>query len=122
MSLDEFYVKINGDMEAACRRFYNKNMLQKFLIRFLEEPACTELNEALGQHDHDAAIKAAHTLAGQARSFGFTKLAKEGAALVQALRDNRYEEVAELRYEVTTEYIRITQAIRSLDSDWGISM
>lgn len=122
MYLNEFYVEIDGDFEAACRRFYSEDMLQKFLIRFLEEPACAELNEALGQHDRDAAIKAAHTLAGQARSFGFTRLAKNGAALVQALRENRDDEVADLRYEVTTEYIRITQAIRSLNGESGFSM
>lgn len=71
MSLHKFYQAIDGDFEAACRRFYNENMLQKFLIRFLDEPCCAELNDALGRHDRDAAIKAVHTLTGQARSFGF---------------------------------------------------
>ena len=74
MSLHKFYQAIDGDFEAACRRFYNENMLQKFLIRFLDEPCCAELNDALGRHDRDAAIKAVHTLTGQARSFGFIRL------------------------------------------------
>lgn len=74
MSLYKFYRAIDGDFEAACRRFYNENMLQKFLIRFLDEPCCAELNDALGRHDRDAAIKAVHTLTGQARSFGFIRL------------------------------------------------
>lgn len=39
MSLYKFYRAIDGDFEAACRRFYNENMLQKFLIRFLDGPA-----------------------------------------------------------------------------------
>ena len=65
MSLHKFYQAIDGDFEAACRRFYNENMLQKFLIRFLDEPCCAELNDALGRHDRDAAIKAVHTLTGQ---------------------------------------------------------
>lgn len=43
MSLHKFYQAIDGDFEAACRRFYNENMLQKFLIRFLDEPCCAEL-------------------------------------------------------------------------------
>lgn len=64
MSLHKFYQAIDGDFEAACRRFYNENMLQKFLIRFLDEPCCAELNDALGRHDRDAAIKAVHTLTG----------------------------------------------------------
>ena len=89
MSLHKFYQAIDGDFEAACRRFYNENMLQKFLIRFLDEPCCAELNDALGRHDRDAAIK---------------------------------EEITELRYEVTTEYIRIVHAIRSLASELGIFM
>ena len=46
MSLHKFYQAIDGDFEAACRRFYNENMLQKFLIRFLDEPCCAELNDA----------------------------------------------------------------------------
>ena len=107
MSLHKFYQAIDGDFEAACRRFYNENMLQKFLIRFLDEPCCAELNDALGRHDRDAAIKAVHTLTGQARSFGFIRLEKKSAAL---------------RYEVTTEYIRIVHAIRSLASELGIFM
>lgn len=74
MSLYKFYRAIDGDFEAACRRFYNENMLQKFLIRFLDEPCCAELNDALGRHDRDAAIKAVHTLTGQARSFGFMSI------------------------------------------------
>lgn len=89
MSLHKFYQAIDGDFEAACRRFYNENMLQKFLIRFLDEPCCAELNDALGRHDRDAAIKAVHTLAGQARSFGFIRLEKKSAALLQALRGNQ---------------------------------
>mgnify|MGYP000381163386 CR=1 FL=1 len=116
MSLHKFYQAIDGDFEAACRRFYNENMLQKFLIRFLDEPCCAELNDALGRHDRDAAIKAVHTLTGQARSFGFIRLEKKSAALFQD------EEITELRYEVTTEYIRIVHAIRSLASELGIFM
>ena len=111
MSLYKFYRAIDGDFEAACRRFYNENMLQKFLIRFLDEPCCAELNDALGRHDRDAAIKAVHTLTGQACSFGFIRLEK-----------NRDEEITELRYEVTAEYIGIVQAIRSLASELGIFM
>ena len=120
--VNKFYQAIDGDFEAACRRFYNENMLQKFLIRFLDEPCCAELNDALGRHDRDAAIKAVHTLTGQARSFGFIRLEKKSAALLQALRGNQDEEITELRYEVTTEYIRIVHAIRSLASELGIFM
>lgn len=75
-----------------------------------------------GRHDRDAAIKAVHTLTGQARSFGFIRLEKKSAALLQALRGNQDEEITELRYEVTTEYIRIVHAIRSLASELGIFM
>ena len=72
--------------------------------------------------DRDAAIKAVHTLTGQARSFGFIRLEKKSAALLQALRGNQDEKITELRYEVTTEYIRIVHAIRSLASELGIFM
>ena len=66
------------------------------------------VNDALGRHDRDAAIKAVHTLTGRARSsFGFIRLEKKSAALLQALRGNQDEKSPELRYEVTTEYIRI---------------
>ena len=58
----------------------------------------------------------------QARSFGFIRLEKKSAALLQALRGNQDEEITELRYEVTTEYIRIVHAIRSLASELGIFM
>ena len=87
MSLHKFYQAIDGDLEAACRRFYNENMLQKFLIRFLDEPCCAELNDALGRHDRDAAIKAVHTLTGQARSFGFIRLEKKSAASKKHMAD-----------------------------------
>ena len=82
MSLRKFYQAIDGDFEAACRRFYNENMLQKFLIRFLDEPCCAELNDALGRHDRDAAIKAVHTLTGQARSFWLYTAGKEERSTV----------------------------------------
>ena len=49
-------------------------------------------------------------------------LEKKSAALLQALRGNQDEEITELRYEVTTEYIRIVHAIRSLASELGIFM
>jgi len=102
MSLHKFYQAIDGDFEAACRRFYNENMLQKFLIRFLDEPCCAELNDALGRHDRDAAIKAVHTLAGQARSFGFIRLEKKSAALLQALRGNQ-DDVLIVRNNLLTD-------------------
>lgn len=119
MSLHKFYQAIDGDFEAACRRFYNENMLQKFLIRFLDEPCCAELNDALGRHDRDAAIKAVHTLTGQARSFGFIRLEKKSAALLQALRGNQDEEITELRYEVTTEYIRMCRQFARWPLSWA---
>ena len=52
----------------------------------------------------------------------FIRLEKKSAALLQALSGNQDEEITELRYEVTTEYIRIVHAIRSLASELGLFM
>ena len=122
MSLYKFYRAIDGDFEAACRRFYNENMLQKFLIRFFGRALLRGIERCLGSARSRCGIKAVHTLTGQARSFGFIRLEKKSAALLQALRGNRDEEITELRYEVTAEYIGIVQAIRSLASELGIFM
>ena len=115
MNLSEFYHQINGDLQAARRRFYSDTMLCRFLVQFLDEPSGMVLQTLSIQKDRDAVIRAVHTLIGQAAAFGFDALAKNSAALVQALRDNQDEQAAELRFQVTGEYIRITRAIRSLD-------
>ena len=120
MSLHKFYQAIDGDFEAACRRFYNENMLQKFLIRFLDEPCCAELNDALGRHDRDAAIKAVHADRTGTQLWLYTAGKEERSTVAWMLRGNQDEEITELRYEVTTEYIRIVHAIRSLASELGI--
>ncbi|MFR0924000.1 MAG: hypothetical protein ACLSGI_04750 [Butyricicoccaceae bacterium] len=86
----------------------------------MDEPCCAELNDAqvgtIGCSNQS--VHADRT----GRSFGFIRLEKKSAALLQALRGNQDEEITELRYEVTTEYIRIVHAIRSLASELGIFM
>ncbi len=115
MNLKAFYSEINGDYLAARERFFTDAMLLKFLKKFLEEPCCAELQDALDHHKRDAAIHAAHTLTGHARSFGFTELEKNSAALMQALRCEKDNEIAELRTLVTDCYHSIAHRICMLE-------
>ena len=115
MYLKEFYDEIGGSYQTARRRFFTDAMLLKFLGKFLEEPCYTDLCDALDHNDRNAAIHAAHTLASQARGFGFTELEKNSAALMQALRCEDDPAVGELRDRVMVNYCAVARRLRSLE-------
>ena len=112
MDIQKFYESIQGDYNGALSRLKNENILQKFVVKFLDDPSRDQLVQALNVSDYDAAFRAAHTLKGLSANFSFTSLERSSSLLTQALRAGAYENVPKLAEQVLKDYEQIVSAIK----------
>lgn len=87
MSLIEFYPMIGGNYKEVFGRIPSDAMIQKFVLKFLDDPTYQELHQAIALKDIQTAFRAAHTLKGIAYNLGFTALGDEASKLTELLRN-----------------------------------
>lgn len=117
MTLQECYAEMQGDYEDVMRRIPSAALIEKFALKFLEDPNFEELQQAKAGSDPTEMIRPAHTIKGVAGNLGFTALYKSSEELVKLLRAEQYEE-AEQAYEKTiADCQRTLDAIRKYQAE-----
>lgn len=86
MNLQEFYTATGGNFDDTKRRLVSEALIKKFVLKYQDDPTCTELGKAIEQQDWEAAFRGAHTLKGLAQNLGFDRLFETSFALTEALR------------------------------------
>lgn len=114
MTLQECYAQLEGDYDDARRRLMNEKLMQRFLIKFLDDPTMNALIKAVEEHDIDASFYAAHTLKGVSANLALTALQKSSAQLTDQLRSREHEADAELLAVVKEKYELAIAAIKQL--------
>lgn len=91
----------NGnDVDGVMKRFMDmKKMYQKYLLKYLADPCFDDLTNALQETNIEDAFRASHTLKGVASNLGLTKLYDADVVIVEKLRKQETEGIAE-DYEV----------------------
>ncbi len=112
MTLQECYLACGGEFLETLMRLPSERMIEKFLVRFLEDRSYAELAAGMTARDGDAAFRAAHTLKGVALNLGLRALYEPASALTEKLRGGWDDEAAALLPEVTKAYDRTADAIR----------
>lgn len=115
MTLEQCYAQMGADYAAVLKRFYDPDMICRFVKRFPSDPSFGQLKAAMAAGDVKEAFRAAHTLKGVSLNLGFDNLSPSAVALTEILRAGTFEGAAGQMALVETEHARTLDAIRALD-------
>lgn len=86
MTLKECYAALNGDYEEAMGRLRSERLVQKFVLKFLEDGSFELLCRSMEAGDLSEAFRAAHTIKGVCANMAFSALLKSSSQLTELLR------------------------------------
>lgn len=115
MTLEECYKELGGDYNDAIGRLRSVRLLQKFMLKFLEDGSFELLCRSLDEGNIEEAFRAAHTIKGMCQNLGFTALAESDSALTEVLRGGGTDTDG-LFAKVKEDYERTADAIRAYQS------
>ena len=115
MTLKECYAAMGGDYDEVIGRLRSERLVQKFVLKFLDDGSYDLLCRALEEGNREEAFRAAHTIKGVCSNLAFTQLLQFSRQLTELLREDGgdSEQVQALFGQVRESYQRTAQAIRS---------
>lgn len=111
MNLKECYEALGGDYEDVLGRLRTEKLVQKFVLKFLNDKSYELLRKSLETGDYEEAFRASHTIKGVCQNLSFTRLYESSHQLTEALRAGWSEEAAGLAERVKADYGRTAAAI-----------
>ena len=115
VSLKTCYEALGGNYEQALERLRSERLVQKYVLRFLEEKSYEELLAAMEAKDAEAAFRAAHTLKGICLNLSFDALLASSSEMSEALRHGWADEAVDLLGQLREDYARTVDAIRAYE-------
>ena len=118
MTLQECYAALGGDYNEAMGRLRSERLVQKFVLKFLNDGSYQLLLDSLAAGSREEAFRAAHTLKGVCANLAFNTLLHSSEALTEALRDGRPAQPGEeeLLARVKADYARTREAIEGFQA------
>lgn len=107
--LRESGIEIDGMLE---RFMDNEAMIQRFMLKFLDDQNMIKLQEALESGDTDTAFRAAHTLKGLCRNLSLQSLDKVSSEITELLRVGDMAAAADMMPKVQQEYATTVEVIK----------
>ena len=117
MTLKECYSRLGGDYDEVIARLRSERLVQKFVLKFLDDRSFETLEAAMDGHDLETAFRAAHTIKGMCQNLSFTKLGKSSDELTEALRNGWGESAPALFETVRADYGQTAGAISEFKSE-----
>lgn len=111
MDIKECYCALGGNYEDVIGRLRNEKLVQKFVLKFLDDGNFEALKKALRDKNCEVAFRAAHTIKGMCQNLSFDRLASSSSSLTEALRTGDIEEGAKLFDGVAKDYECTVRAI-----------
>lgn len=116
MNLQEASKELAINYQEAMTRFGGVEAIyQRFLKKFLNDSTYQELEEAWQKNEYQEIEKKAHTLKGVAGNLSLEKLYTISDSLVQKIRNEQYEETAEIYEELQKCYQHTVAIISKID-------
>ena len=119
MTLQECYAAMSGNYDDAIGRLRSERLVQKFVLKFLNDGSYDLLCRSLESGDYQEAFRASHTIKGVCQNLSFTKLYASSNKLTEALRSGWSEEAGPLVEEVKKDYQQTIGAIQELQKEAG---
>ena len=112
MTVQECYIAMGGNYEDVLARLRSERLVQKFILKFLDDKSYELLCRSLETGDYKEAFRAAHTIKGICQNLSFTRLQISSSALTEALRSGQIQEKDKLFKQVSEDYVVTEEAIR----------
>lgn len=109
--IKDVYDMIHEDYEDVYERFQMERIIQKYVLKFLDDPNFSLLKQGLESLDEQEAFRAGHTLKGVCANMGFSKLEKLSSQITELLREHEVEKAQMLFPDLEKEYVLIKTAI-----------
>ncbi len=119
MTLQECYAALEGDYQGVLGRLTSERMVQKFVLKFLNDGSYDLLLRSMAEENWQEAFRAAHTSKGVCQNLDFTRLYRSSSQLSEALRNGFTPEAPALAEQVKEDYARTTAAIRAFQESAG---
>ena len=119
MTLRECYAALGGDYDDALGRLRSERLVNKFVLRFLDDKSCDLLCASMEAKNYEEAFRAAHTIKGICANLSFTVLGKSSSELSEALRYGYTPGSDALAEQVKEDCRRTAAAIRAYQEAAG---
>ena len=117
MTLQECYAAMGGNYEDAIGRLRSERLVQKFVLKFLDDGSFTLLQASLAEKSYEEAFRAAHTIKGVCQNLSMDRLQSSSSRLCEALRNGYTPEADALAEEVAADYRQTADAIRAFQKE-----
>lgn len=119
MTLKECYAAIGGDYEDVVARLRSERLVQKFVLRFLDDQSFTLLTDSMASKNYEEAFRAAHTIKGICQNLSFNRLLKSSSEMSDALRHGYTPQADALVAPLEADYRLTVETIREFQKDCG---
>lgn len=110
MTIRDCYIKFGGDFDAVIGRLRREQLVEKFLLKFLDDKSFDMFEAAMRSRDYEEALRAVHTLKGICQNLSFTGLYESSSRITNALREKDYGKAADMAPGLSEDYYRIVHA------------
>jgi len=124
MTLKECYSKMNADYSDVINRLGMEKLVDKFLLKYPDDPTMEELRKAVAAGNIEDSFNAAHTLKGVTANLSLTALMNVAIRLTEQLRprsavaDPELMKAVEEQYENTINVINEYKASKEGGTVW----
>ena len=117
MTLKECYTALEGDYEEVIARLRSEKMVQKFVLKFLNDKSHELLVTSMETKNYEEAFRAAHTIKGVCQNLSFPRLYESSHILTENLRTGYGDETDGLVQRVEKDYQQTIAAIKELQAE-----
>lgn len=110
MKLKECYRQLGGDYESVLGRLRREQLVEKFLLKFLEDKSYDQFIQAMARDDYEEGLRAVHTLKGICQNLSFTELYDSSFQVTKAMKEQNYKAAREMMPRLEADYHRVIQA------------
>lgn len=117
MTLEECYTKLHGDYHEAKNRLMNDRLIDRFILKFPDDPSMGTLKDMVETGDNVAAFRAVHTLKGVAANLAFTQLYQDASNLTEQLRSLQNQPDPLLYSRLLATYNQVIETLREYEAE-----
>lgn len=111
MTIEECYKRLGGNYNEAKNRLMNDKLIDRFILKFPDDPSMSALREMVEVGDNKAAFRAVHTLKGVTANLAFTQLFTDASNLTEQLRDLQHDPDPVLYAKVQETYDMVIRVL-----------